>query len=138
MASLSSIRDRLATLASAADSRLTTYETVEPQVVVPALIFMPAPGNFLTEVTVDGAEDLQMVALVLVSKVTDDLAQQALDTYASEGSANLANAMDSGSTADWDYAVSQPARGYGEYVFGEGEQAQRYLGFEIPVTVGVS
>jgi hypothetical protein len=138
MASLSAIRDRLASLAAAADSNLTTYETVEPQIVVPALIFAPAPGAFLTEVTVDGAEDLQMIALVLVSKVADDAAQQALDTYASEGSSNLANAMDSGSTADWDYTVSQPARSYGEYVFGEGEQAQRYLGFEIPVTVGVS
>jgi hypothetical protein len=138
MAVLSSIRDRLATLAAAADSNLTPYETVEPQIVVPAIIFMPAPGAFLTEVTQDGCEDLQLVALVLVSKVADDAAQQALDTYASEGSANLANAMDSGSTADWDYSVSQPARGYGEYIFGEGEQAQRYLGFEIPVTVGVS
>lgn len=138
MADVSAIRDRIKTRIDASVSGLHGYDTMVNQVLLPAYIVFPAPGEFLTEVTGDGCEDLDLVVLVLVKKVVEDAAQDAADDYLSEGSANIANAIESGSTADWDYAIASSARGYGQYVFGEGEQAQRYLGFEIPVLVGVS
>lgn len=137
MAVVSTIRDALKTRLATV-SGVHAYDTMPPEPLLPAAIVTPAPGAFLTEVTQDGCEDLDLLVLVLVKKVIDDVAQDALDGYLSEGSSNLANALDSAATSDWDYVVAGAARGYGEYVFGEGEQALRYLGYEIPVTVGVS
>ena len=77
----------------------------------------------------------------MVSRTTEELSDAVtydVDAYISEGASNIANAIESGSTADWDYAIASAARGYGQYTFGDGEQAQQYLGFEVPVTVGVS
>lgn len=138
MADIGAIRTAIQTRLKTVSPRLTCYRTMPPSPILPAAIVAPATGPFLAEVTMDGAEDLDLVVLVLVQKVLEDDAQDALDVYLSGGAANIADAIDSGSTADWDYAMCEPARGYGQYVFGDGEQAQRYLGFEIPVEVGVS
>ena len=139
MAAVGAIRDRIKSRIDATVSGLHGYDTYSPQVLMPAYIVMPAPGQFLEEVTGDGCEDLRLIVLVLVKKVIDDVAQDAADSYLSEGaSTNIANAIESGSTSDWDYAVASVSQGYGAYTFGEGEQAIQYLGFEIPVTVGVS
>ena len=136
MADVKAIRDRLKSALQS--TTFFAYDTMPAIPMVPYAIVTPAPGVFLTEVTLDAAEDLELVVTVLVQKVVDGVAQDNADTLLSEGSPNLANLIDSGSTADWDYAVAMPARGYGQYVFGEGEGAQKYLGFEIPVRVGVS
>jgi hypothetical protein len=86
----------------------------------------------------DGARDLSFVLLVLVQKVIDRTSQDALDGHLSTGAEDIRAAVDAGTTADWDFAITLSARNYGEFVWGSGEGAQRYLGFEIPVTVGVS
>lgn len=138
MADVKAIRDRLRDQVKGIVTGINIYDIMPSSPVCPALIFSPAPGLFLTEVSMDGVEDLQLVATVLVSKTVDENAQNLLDAYASEGASNLANAIDAGSTTDWDYAVSLPARNYGRFVFGDGEAAQSFLGFEIPVLVGVS
>jgi hypothetical protein len=137
MADLDAIRGRLKTNLQAV-SGLFCFDVMptQPPATLPCAIVSPAPGAFLAEVTFDGVEDLQLVVTVLLQKVVDTVGQA--DTFLSEGSPNLANVIDSGATADWDYAVAQPARGYGQYVWGAGENATSYLGFEIPVTVGVS
>jgi hypothetical protein len=135
---LGNIRARIKTRIDASVTGLEGYTTVPSQVAaLPAYIVMPSPGEFVTEVTQDGCEDLDLVVLVLVKDVVDDIAQDAVDDYLSE-STNIQNAIESGSTADWDYAIASSARGYGQYTFGTGDQAQVYLGYEIPVTIGVS
>ncbi len=139
MADVDAIRSRLKTALEAV-SGLFVFDTMptQPPSALPCAIIAPAPGAFLAETSMDGVEDLQLVVTVLLQKVVDSAAQGGADTFLSEGSSNLANVIDSGSTADWDYAVAQPARGYGQYVWGGGDNATAYLGFEIPVEVGVS
>jgi hypothetical protein len=134
---LGAIRDRVKTRIDASVTGLVGYDTVPTQVIVPCYIVMPAPGEFYREVSMDGCADVDLVVLVLVRKVVEDVAQDAADDYLSDG-ADIAGAIESSSTDDWDYAICSAARGYGQYVFGAGDQAQPYLGFEIPVTVGVS
>lgn len=139
MADVKAIRDRLKTnLRTAFPSTLVLYDTFPAQPIVPCVAIAPAAEVALAEVTMDAAEDLSLVATVLVKKVVEWAAQDDADEYLSEGASNIANALDSGSSADWDYVVALPARGYGQYVFGEGEGALRYLGFQIPLAIGVS
>jgi hypothetical protein len=136
MADLGAIRSRLKTALAVIDGlHALDVMPTQPPSVLPCAIVSPAPGVFLSEVTMDDAEDLQLVVTVLVQKVVDSIAQGAADDFLS---GSIRDAIDSSATADWDYAVAQPARGYGQYVWGAGENATSYLGFEIPVTVGVS
>lgn len=137
MADVKAIRDRMKTNLQTITG-LFAYDTMPSIPVVPCAIVAPAPGVFLAEVSMDGVEDLNLVVTVLLTKVVDAASQDNADTYLSEGSSNIANAIDSGSTTDWDYAVALPARNYGRYVFGDGDGQQQFLGFEIPVVVGVS
>lgn len=134
MADVKAIRDRLKSRLSAV-SGLRTFDIVPDQLEPPAAFVAPAPGVFASDVTFDDEQDFLFVVTVLVAKVVDRVSQDALDVYLSGGAADIATAIDSGSTADWDYAVTAQARNYGEYVYGEGVAAQRYLGFEIPVMV---
>jgi hypothetical protein len=131
---VTAIRERLATRAATVipRSHATLPDTINP----PAAVVMPAPGVFIVDTTMDGARDLSFVLLVLVQKVIDRTSQDALDDYLSAD--DIRAALDAGTTADWDFAITLSARNYGEFVWGSGEGAQRYLGFEIPVTVGVS
>lgn len=139
MADVKAIRDRIRDRVKNAVSGLNVLDYVPTNPILPTAIIGPAPGAFLAEVSMDGVEDLQLVVTVLVSKVVDENAQNALDTYLSSGAANnIADAIDSSSTADWDFAVSQSIRNYGQYLFGSGDNAQAFLGFEIPVHVGCS
>ena len=137
MADVKAIRDRLVTLLRTV-SGINVLDVMPTNPVLPAALVAPATGAFLTEVTADGCEDLEMSVLVLVSKTVEENAQNKLDEYLSAGSSNLANAVESGGTTDWDYAVPGAARGYGQYTFGSGDQAETYLGFEIPVLIGLS
>jgi hypothetical protein len=137
MADVKAIRDRIATRIRTV-SGINAMEYMPTNPILPAALIAPPAGDHITEVTVDGCEDLEFVVTVLVSKTVDENAQNRLDEYASEGSTNLANAVESGSTADWDYAIVGRLRNYGAFVFGSGDQAQTFLGFELPVTVGVS
>lgn len=139
MADVDAIRSRVKTnLQTVSGLFCLDVMPTQPPSTLPCAIVAPAPGAFLAEVTLDGCEDIQLVVTVLAQKIVDSAAQGKVDTFLSEGSSNLANAIDSGSTADWDYAVAMPARNYGQYVWGDGEGAIRYLGYEIPVVVGVS
>jgi hypothetical protein len=131
---VTAIRERLATRAATVipRSHAIAPDTINP----PAAVVLPGPGVFIVDATMDGARDLSFVLLVLVQKVIDRTSQDALDGYLS--SDDIRAALDAGTTADWDFAITLSARNYGEFVWGSGEGAQRYLGFEIPVTVGVS
>jgi hypothetical protein len=130
------IRDRLAAQVRAAfPNAINVYSTMPAAPVVPAIIFAPATGTFLTPTAMGGVEDLELVATVLVDKTVDESAQDTLDAWLAS-SAGLRAAIDSGSTADWSFVVTSPVRGYGQYVFGTGDPAQSFLGFEIPTTVG--
>jgi hypothetical protein len=138
VADVGAIRSRIATRLKTV-SGLSVLDFMPPAVPgLPAALVAPVSGVFATEVTGDGCEDLEFVVTVLVSKTVDENAQNIVDTFISEGSANLANAVESGSTADWDWAICSTARNYGAFVFGSGDQAMTFLGFELPVTVGVS
>lgn len=134
MADVKAIRDALKTRLSAVTG-LRAHDTLPDQVNPPAAIVTPAPGIFEETVTLDGAQDLAFIVLVLVQKVVDRASQDALDTYLSSGASDIRAAIDAGKTADWDFAVTSQARNYGEFVWGTGENAMRYLGFEIPVMV---
>jgi hypothetical protein len=134
MADVKAIRDRLKTRLATV-SGLRTYDTVPDSLVAPAAIVSPMPDLFASDTTMDGSQDFQFVVVVLVQKVSDRGSQDALDTYLSTGAAEIRAALDSGATADWHYAQSTQARNYGEITWGAGDAAQRYLGFEIPVTV---
>lgn len=138
MADISAIRARIATRLKTV-SGLSVLDFMPPAVPgLPAALVAPVPGVFVSEVTNDGCEDLEFVVTVLVSKTVDENAQNNVDTYISEGSSNLANAVESGSTADWDYAICSTARNYGVFVFGSGDQAMSFMGYELPVQIGVS
>jgi len=137
MADVKAIRDKIVTKLRAVTG-INVLDIMPTNPVLPAALVSPSTGVFLTEVTGDGCEDLDMTILVLVSRTVEENAQNRLDEYLSEGSSNLANAVESGAVTEWDYAIAGAARGYGQYVFGSGDQAESYLGFEIPVTVGVS
>ncbi len=130
------VRDRLAAQVRAAfPNAINVHSTMPATVVLPALLLAPATGVFLTPVAMGGVEDLDLVATVLASKTVDENAQDTLDAWLASSN-GLRTALDSGSTADWSFVATQPVRGYGQYVFGAGDPAQSYLGFEIPMTVG--
>lgn len=131
------IRDALKARLDTIDG-LLGYDTVEDAVNLPAGIVAPASGEHADVVTFDGAQDLEYVVTVLVSKVVPGAAQDALDTYLSAGASNIRAVLDNGAGTYWDYTVTGAARSYGEYVYGAAPAEQRYLGFEIPVTVAVS
>lgn len=137
MADVKAIRDRLANLVKAAVSGVSVMDFMVSSPVLPAAIVAPSTGQVLSVETFDGAEDLELTVLVLVSKAVDENAQNALDTYMSEGSSSIRTALESGKTTDWDFTMSGPIRSYGQYTFGSGDGAMTFLGFEIPVTVAV-
>lgn len=138
MADIAAIRARIATRLKTVTglSVLDFMPTNVPG--LPAALVSPAAGVFVTEVTGDGCEDLEFVITVLCAKTVDENAQNIVDGYIAEGSANLANAVEGGPLSEWDYAICSQARNYGVFVFGSGDQTMQYLGYEIPVTVGVS
>lgn len=137
MADVKAIRDRVRDrLRTVTGINVLEFMVVNP--VLPAVLVAPPPGQFRRDVTVDGCEDIELVATVLVSKTVEENAQNKLDEYASEGASDLAAAVESGSTADWDWAVVNELRNYGAFVFGAGDQAETYLGFEMPIQIGVS
>lgn len=139
MADIKAIRDRIVSRIRSTVTGINAMDFMVTNPVLPAALVAPPPGTFLTEVTGDGCEDLEMVVTVLVSKTIDQNAQNRLDEFASEGaSQNLANAIESGSTSDWDYAIVGALRNYGVFVFGSGDGSESYLGFEMPVQIGVS
>jgi hypothetical protein len=139
MADVKAVRDRVVTRIRAAVTGINVMDFMVLNPVLPAALVAPPPGTFLTEVTGDGCEDMELVVTVLVSNTISQNAQNRLDEYLSEGATqNLANAIESSSTANWDYAIVGAARNYGSFVFGSGDQAQTFLGFELPITVGVS
>jgi hypothetical protein len=132
------IRTRLATNVKAAVSGINVLDFMVTTPVLPALIIAPSTGVVDAVMTMDGAHDLALTALVLVSNVVVENAQDTLDGYLSAGATNLRSALDAGKTTDWDYVMSDPIRSYGQYTFGAGDAAQSFLGFEIPLTVAVS
>jgi hypothetical protein len=135
MADVKAIRDALKTRLDAV-AGLRTFDTLPDSFTPPAAIVMPASDTFITDATFDGGEDLQFVVLVLVQKVSDRGSQDALDTYLSSGSADIRAAIDSATaTPYWHFAQTSQVRNYGLIEWGTGEAAQRYLGFEVPVTV---
>lgn len=140
MADVKAIRDRLASnlLSTLGANAVWIGDTVPATPILPAVIIAPATGTVLTLATLDGAGELNLVALVLVSKAVEANAQNTLDTYLSTGSSNIRSALESGKTTDWDYVMSGPISGYGQYTFGSGDAAQSFLGFTIPLTVAVS
>lgn len=139
MADIKAIRDRVVSRIKAAVTGINAMEYMPVNPILPAAIVAPPAGVFLTEVTNDGCEDMELVVIVLVSNTVEENAQNRLDEYLSEGaSQNIANAIESGSTSDWDYAIVGAIRNYGSFVFGAGDQAQTFLGFELPVQIGVS
>ena len=139
MANVATIRSRIKTNIETATNGLFVFATMpaQPPAQLPCAIVAPPPAEFITEVTIDGCEDVNLVVIVLVQKVSDSAAQDNADAWLSE-TTNIGDAIDSGSTADWDYCQTLSARNYGGFTFGSGEGAVQYLGFEIPVTVGVS
>jgi hypothetical protein len=134
MADIKAIRDRLKSRLATVTG-LRTYDVVPDTLTPPAAIVAPMSAGLATVATMDGSLDLEFVVLVLVQKVSDRGSQDALDTYLSTGASEIRAAVDSGSTADWHYAVTGQIRNYGEFDWGTGDAAVRYLGFEIPVTV---
>jgi len=139
MANVAAIRDRIKSNIEAATTGLFVFDTMpaQPPAQLPCAIVTPATGEFITEVTVDGCEDLNFVVIVLQQKVSDAAAQDNADAWLSE-TTNIGDAIDSGHTSDWDYCQTLTARNYGGFTFGAGDGAVQYLGFEIPVMVGVS
>lgn len=139
MANVAAIRDRIKSNIEAATTGLFVHDTMpaQPPAVLPCAIVTPAAGEFITEVTLDGCEDVNLVVIVLVQKVSDAAAQDNADAWLSE-TTNIGDAIDAGSSTDWDYCQTLSARNYGGFTFGSGEGAVQYLGFEIPVMVGVS
>lgn len=139
MANVATIRAAIKANIEAATTGLFVHDTMpaQPPSALPCAIITPAPGELLNEVTLDGCEDLQLVVILLAQKVSDVAAQATADAWLSEAT-NLGDAIDSGHTSDWDYCQTLTARNYGGFTFGSGEGAVQYLGFEIPVLVGVS
>lgn len=129
------ITTRLATI-----SGLNTFAEAPAAIMPPAAaVAPPAGGVFVAyDDTFEGAATLSLVITLWVAKVDEPSAQQALDAYiASTGASSIKAAVDSGATADWEWAVVGDPRDYGAYVFGTGASALTYLGCTFPVTVSV-
>lgn len=139
MANVAAIRDRIKSNIESGTNGLFVFDTMpaQPPAQLPCAIVTPATGEFINEVTIDGCEDVNLVVVVLVQKVSDAAAQDNADAWLSE-TTNIGDAIDAGSSTDWDYCQTMTARNYGGFTFGSGEGAVQYLGFEIPVMVGVS
>lgn len=135
MADVDAIRDALKTAIQTAT--FFVHDTMPSIPIVPCAVVSQVPGTFLAEVTFDGCEDLDFVVMVLVQQVVDGASQDNADAYLSEGT-RISDRINSGSTSNWDYAVALPVRNYGQFVFGQPDTGVKYLGFEIPVRVGVS
>jgi hypothetical protein len=131
---ISAVRDRLKTLLETVDG-LRASDTVPDSIVTP--LAMVVPGSpFDAQVTMDDCHDFSYNVVVLVTRSTGAVAvaQDALDAYAW----TVRDAVDTGATADWDFCMAGNPTDYGDYTFGAGDGAQVYLGFTLPVTVGVS
>lgn len=138
---IAAVRDRLKARletvgpAVAGGDPLRASDTALDAIVTPLAMVVPAAG-FEEQVTMDGCFDLAFNIVVLVTRTTGAVAvaQDSLDGYA----VLVYNAVDSGATDDWDFCMAGSPTDYGDYTVGAGDGAQTYLGFTLPVTVGVS
>ena len=136
MGDIASIRDalkaRLDTVAG-----LNAYDTNPTDVQVPAAFVYPTPGEFLVyDKTFEGAYELQMLVVVLVSSAVDEAAQDALDDYLVPGSSTIKAALEAdqrlGGLVDW--VVVTGAQNYGLHEVA----GVPYFGAEMIVSLAVS
>jgi hypothetical protein len=64
---------------------LNVYRDPPDQILVPAAVIRPSPAGFITNATMDGANDYIFSVLVLTGAADDHYAKQALDAYLDEG-----------------------------------------------------
>lgn len=131
------LKTRLATVGAlvSGSEPLRASDTVPDSIVTPLAMVVPA-SPFHEQATMDDCHDLNFNIVVLVTRSTGAVAtaQDALDAAAWL----VRDAVDTGATADWDFCMAGNPTDYGDYTFGAAEGAQTYLGFTLPVTVGVS
>lgn len=137
--SLEDVRTALATALESLAAVSKGHATMPSALTPPAAVVYPDPGTFVTYDTVDGAATLHLVALVVVRKVSDADAQNALDAFVGTDTlASIQNALDTAENAAWDSVQVGNPRNYGAYPFGDGASAISYLGCEFPLDVLVS
>lgn len=135
MTDVAAIRTALATLAETVDG-VRGYDTV-PTTVDPGagVAVMITPGSpFLTPITLDGADDVNLNAIVVTSRASERSAQNRLDAAAIA----LRDVFTAGVTADWDFVEPGNPTAYGDYTFGSGENALSFYGFTMSLQVGTS
>jgi hypothetical protein len=65
---------------------LNVYRDPPDQILIPAAVIRPSPAGFITNATMDGANDYAFSVLLLTGAADDYHAKQALDDYLDEGS----------------------------------------------------
>lgn len=135
MASVPAIRDGLKTRLETI-SGLRAYDTVPGDVVVPAAVVAPAPGEFLQYDSTQcrGSDDFTFVVLLLVSLDSARGGQDALDAYlAGSGTSSVKTAIEGASLGGGAaFATVTAARNYGTSTFA----GVQYYSVEFVVEVG--
>jgi len=143
MTDVAAIRTALAALAETAaitvnstSVPIRSYDdvptTVDPGSGVAVLISPGAP--FLTPVTLDGADDVSLNAVVVTSRSSERSAQARLDAAAIA----LRDVFTSDHTTNWDFVEPGNPTAYGDYTFGSGDNALSFYGFTMALQVATS
>lgn len=116
-------------------SGLHAYAYVPDEPNLPAAIVMPLSGTFLTfDTTMSrGSDDMSFIILVLLSKSSDVVGQDTLDTFLDGLSVKAAIEDDETLGGVAHFTAVTEVRNYGTVQFGQ----ESYYGCEFVVTVGV-
>ncbi len=121
-------------------SGLIVYSQWPEQPVPPAaLIGLQGDNPVDYDDSVEGAATLRLTVDVLVQKVVTKVAADAVDAYIDPSGARSVRAALNASalTNAWEFVAVRGAGRYGQYEFGTGETAVRYLGVEFRIDVAV-
>lgn len=130
---------RLATITT--PSPLLVYSQWPDMPVVPsALIGLQGENPVDYDDSMEGAATLRLTVDVLVQKVVTKIASDAVDAYIDPtGAKSIRTALNSGAlTNAWEFVTVVGAGKFGQYEFGTGETAARYLGVEFNLEIGVN
>ena len=123
-----------------APSPLIVYKQWPTIPVVPAaLIGLQGENPVDYDDTMEGAATLHLTVDVLVQKIIEAIASDAVDAYIDPtGAKSVRAALNSGAVAGaWEFVTVRGAGKFGQYQFGTGETAANYLGVEFNIDVSV-
>lgn len=138
---MAGIRSGLATRLATLTPSVVAYTQWPDQPLVPsALIGLAGDNPVDYDDSYDEAATLRLTVTVLVQRILTTVASDAVDAFINPtGTGSVRAVLNATRSAGvWDFVAVKGAGRYGQYEFGTGDTAMRYLGVEFTVEVGVS